>query len=371
MKEVKTKAEKKKFIRFQDELYKGVPEYVPMLLMDELANLDEKVNPAFDYCEARYWLCYDGEKIVGRVCGIINNAANEKWGQKRIRVCRIDFIDDLEVSKLLIKTVEDWGKSRGLTEIVGPLGFCDLDKQGMLTEGYDRQSMFVTIYNYPYYVDHFTKIGFEKDVDWVENLIYLNPDNAKHAKIERICNKVVEKTGVKVFTLKKKSDVAPYVEKILGLVNTEFASIYGTVPLPPRQMKYYANQFVPLINLKYLPLVEKDGELIGFGLLGPSLADAATKHKGRLFPFGFIDVLKTIAKPKRLEMYSVAVRSDFRNVGIPAVIMNEAVKNCIKNGVKSAETGPELETNANVRGLWDSYDREENFKRRRCWKKTI
>ncbi len=347
-------------------------QYIPMLYSDEFANISKEKNPAYDYCEARFWLAYRDGEIVGRVSGVINHAANEKWEQNRIRVCRIDFIDDYEVSKILIETVENWGKERGYTQIVGPLGFCDIDKQGMLIEGYDKPGLFITIYNFPYYVDHFEKIGFEKDVDWVEhkvNVAGISPE--KLAKMDRICERVAKKAGVTVKFLTKKKDVAPYVEKVLGLLNVAFKDIYGTVPLPPRQMKYLAEQFVPLINLDYLPLIEKDGELVAFGLLAPSISQSIKKCNGKLFPFGWYDLLKTIKKPTELEMLSVGVLDEYKNTGLTAVLINEVLKNAKKNGVVAAETGPELDYNYKVGGMWDGFAGEFNFKRRRCWKKDI
>lgn len=371
MVEVLTKAQRKRFVLFQSELYKGVPQFVPNLLSDELANLDPAVNPAFDYCDMRFWLAYRGDKVVGRVGGIVNHAANKKFDRKFIRVTRIDFLDEVEIVDALIEVVAQWGREQGLTHMIGPIGFSDMDKQGMLVKGYDRRSMFVTYYNYPYYVTQFERVGFEKEVDWVETLVYTDHIPEKMEKIQRICDRVVEKLGVDVKYLTRKKDVAPYVEKILGLVNREFSALYGVVELPPRTMKYYAKQFVPLINLKYLPLIEKDGELIAFGLLAPSLAEAMQKTKGRLFPFGWITVLRAIAKPKVLEMYSVAVRSEYKNTGLPAVLLNEMTQMARKNGVLMAETGPELELNYNVQGLWEGYRSEKHFKRRRCWIKSI
>ncbi len=371
MREVLTNRDIKKFINFQSDLYKGVEQFIPSLFSDEYANIRKDKNPAYDYCEARYWLAYREGNIVGRVSGIINHAANEKWKQKRIRVCRIDFIDDLEVSKTLVETVAAWGRERGLTEMVGPLGFCDVDKQGMLLDGYDKNGLFITIYNYPYYVEHFEKIGFEKDVDWVEHRVSVQLDPVREAKMDRICERVAKKAGVTVKFLTKKKDVAPYVEKVLGLLNVAFRDIYGTVPLPERQMKYLAKQYVPLINLDYLPLIEKDGKLVAFGLLAPSVSGSIKKCGGKLFPFGWINLLKTIKNPQELEMLSVGVLDEYKNTGLTAVLINEVLKNARKNGVVAAETGPELEMNYKVGGMWEGFVGEFNFKRRRCWKKSI
>ena len=369
IREAKSTKEKKAFIDFQNSLYKNVPQYVPTMMMDELQSLNEKKNPAFEYCQMKLFLAYKNDQLVGRTAAILSNKANKKFDRKRLRISRIDFIDDYEVSSALIDAVTEWAKELGMNELSGPLGCCDLDKEGMLIEGFEQPSMFITYYNFPYYKDHFEKLGFTKDVDWIENRVYteaLQPE-----KLDRLCERIKARLGVKVFHLNSRAEIVPYVEKVLGLVNEAFRHLYSVVELSQRQMEYYAQQFLPLINPDYLVLVEKDSELIAAGLLGPSLAEPMKKSNGRLFPFGFIPLLNAIKHPKVLDMYLVAVKDEYLNSGLPALLMNDMLKIAQKNGVEYAETGPELETNFKVRGLWNYFKCETEIRRRRSWKKSI
>lgn len=367
---VLTKAQKKQFIQFQNRLYKNCENYVPTMLSDELANLNEKINPAFDFCEARFFLVRREGEIVGRVGGIINKAANEKWNRKYMRITRIDFIEDYQVFQLLIKTIEDWAREEGLEHMIGPIGFCDLDKEGMLIDGFDQMSMFITYYNFPYYKDFFDRAGFEKEVDWIESRVYVKC--LQEEKIERICKRVVEKGGFQYKSFQSKKEIKPYIKKLLGLVSQEYGDLYGYTPITPRQMDYYAGQFLQLLNLDYIAVIEDaQGEIAAFGLLAPSFAECMRKTGGRLFPFGWITVLKAIHKPKILDMYFVAIKKEYQKVGIPAVLLHHMTKIAEKNGVLYAETGPELEENYGVQGMWTGYEVEKNYKRRRCFIKAV
>lgn len=369
--EVRTKAQRKKFIQFQNQLYRNCPQYVPTMLSDELANLNPKVNPAFDYCDMRFFLAYRDGEIVGRIGGILSHKANDKWSVKYMRITRIDFIDDIEVSSLLIKTIEDWGRQEGMTHLIGPIGFCDLDKEGMLVKGFEEPSLFITYYNYPYYVEHFEKLGFQKDVDWIESRIYVKC--LEKEKIARICQRVMDRHKLRYVQVPNKRKVKPYIKKVFELVNSEFDSLYGEVPLSERQMQYYAKQFVQLLNLQYLGIIEReeDGKMVGLGLLAPSLAEPMRKCGGRLFPFGWIPLLRTIHNPKVLDMYFVAVDGEYRKLGVPAVLMHHITEIAEKNGVRYAETGPELETNYAVQSMWTGYEAESKYKRRRCFIREI
>ena len=370
MEEVLTKAQRKKFIAFQNELYRNKENYIPTLLPDELANLNKKVNPAFDFCDARFFLCYRDGKAVGRVGGIINRAANERWGKKDIRITRIDFIEDMEVARLLVKTIEDWGREAGMERMVGPMGFCDFDKEGMLIEGFEHMGMFITYYNFPYYPKFFEEMGFAKEVDWIENRVYVKC--LQEEKIARICQRVIERGGYKLIVPKTKRQVKPYVKRLLGLVSREYSDLYGFTPITDRQKDYYQGQFLQLLNLKYVNFIEdKNGELVAFGLLAPSFAECMKKTGGRLFPFGFITVLRAIRHPKVLDMYFVAISKEHQKTGLPAVLLHNMTKTAEENGILYAETGPELENNTNVQGLWTGYEMDKNYKRRRCWQKEI
>lgn len=370
IREVLTKSDRKKFIQFQNDLYRNVENYIPTLMMDEMANLDPRKNPAYDFCDSRQWLCYREGEIVGRVGAIISYAANDIWKQKRLRFTRIDFIEDYEVFCLLMKTVEDWARELGMEEVIGPMGFCDFDKEGLLVDGFDELGMFITYYNHPYYAEFLERYGYEKEVDWVENKVYVQ--NHDKERIDRICAHIAKKHKVRLVPIKRRSQVKPFIEPIFDLINEAYRILFEVAPITDRQKEYYKDQFLILLNLNYLGLmVDENDRLVCLGIVAPSFADALRKNQGRLFPFGWIPMLKAIRKPKHLDMYFVAVRDEYKSAGLPAVMLNHMTEVAAKNGVEYAETGPELEYNYNVQGLWAGHEIKHNFKRRRCYKRRI
>lgn len=370
IREVKTAKERRIFTLWPNEVYKDVPQYVPPLRSDELANINPKRNPAFAYADMRFFIAYRDGKVVGRVGGIINHASNEKWQQKRIRLTRLDFIDDYEVSKALMETIENWGREAGLTEIVGPVGFCDLDKEGMLVEGFDEPGMFITYYNYPYYVKHMEKLGYVKDVDWLESRLYTKlKDEEKFAKL---CEYVKKRYKLHVPEIKNKRQLKPYIGRLFDLIDREYAHLYGTVPLTREQVKYYTGQFLTLVNLKFIRFVENEkNEVVAFGLAVPSLAEAMQKTKGRLFPTGWAKVLYDINKPKILDLYLIAVAGEYRRTGAGAILIWEVLQEARKMGIPFAETGPNLEENSNILGLWNNCEADRDIRCRRSWKKDL
>lgn len=371
VKEVKTKADRRRFIQFQNDLYKDCEYYVPTMMMDEMANLNPKKNPAFDFCESRQWLVYKDDIIAGRVAAIVSHAANDIWGENRIRFSRIDFIEDYDVFSLLMKQVEDWAKELGLNEIIGPMGFCDFDKEGMLVEGFDKMSMFITYYNYPYYPQFLERYGFEKEVDWVENKVYIS-GRTNEEKLDKICNRMMERLNLRYIDLKRKSQLKKYVPEVFNLINEAYEELFQVVPITQHMKDYYVGQFLMLLNLNYVGLVvDENNKLVGLGINAPSLVEPMRKHNGRLFPFGWVSLLKTIAHPKALDMYFVAVSKEYKNAGVPALLLNRMWHKAKENGVAFAETGPELEYNTKVQGLWKGFNIDHNHKIRRCFKKHI
>ena len=250
VKEVKTRADKKRFIQFQNDLYKDCENYVPTLMMDEMANLNPKKNPSFDFCESRQWLVYRDEEIVGRVAAIVSHAANDIWGENRIRFSRIDFIEDYEVFCLLMKQVEDWARELGLTEIIGPMGFCDFDKEGMLVDGFDKMGMFITYYNYPYYPEFLERYGFEKEVDWVENKVYIE-GRQNVEKLDKLCDRMMGRMKLSYVELKNKRQVKAYIPKIFDLINEAYQELFQVVPITQHMKDYYVGQF--LMSIKNWP----------------------------------------------------------------------------------------------------------------------
>ena len=371
IKKVETSKELKQFIRFNYEMYKDNPYSVPDLYDDMLNTFSRDKNAAFEFCEADYFMAYKDGKPVGRVAAIMNNRANETWNKKEVRFGWIDFIDDAEVSDALLKTVEAWGKERGATEIVGPLGFTDFDAEGMLVEGFDQLSTMATIYNHPYYPEHMVKHGYEKDADWVEFKIYI-PDAIpdKHKRISEI---IMRKYGLKIVKCTSK-DIKKYGQAIFDLMNEAYSQLYGYSALSPKQIKQYIKMFLPILDLRMVTLVvDSEDHVIAAGISMPSLSEALQKAKGRLLPFGWYHLLKVIflkKYPKVLDLLLVAVKPEYQNKGVNALLFYDLIPVYQNIGFEYAESNPELELNDKVQAQWE-YFKTEQHKRRRCFKKEI
>ncbi len=370
IKEVLTKKDLKTWVDFPNKLYKKVPAYVPFLMSDELGTFNKKENPAYAFCETKLFLAEKDGKIVGRIGALINNAANEKWGTNTIRWTRFDFIDDYEVSAALFNEVVKWGKERGFTKTMGPIGFTDMDHEGMLIEGFDELNMSITFYNHPYYIKHMEKLGLTKEVDWVEYLLTVpeKPDE----RMAKLSTYLQERGGYKLVTYSNAKDLVADAYEAFKVIDVAFSKLYGTVPLTDEIINKTVKDNIPLMNLKYICSVkDKDGAIVGFAVLVPSIAKALKKSNGRMLPFGLFRLLKALkGKNDTLEMFFIAVKPELQSKGIPAIIFNHILKVLIENGVKYCETGPELELNAEVQSMWKGFD-VRNHKRRRCWSKEI
>ena len=369
--EVTTKEQLKRFVDYPNQLYKDVPQFVPATYDDDMSDWDKEKNPAFAYCDARCWLAMRGEEIVGRIGAILSKKSNEKWNTRRLRFTQVDFIDDAEVVDALFATVENWARQLGCTEVHGPLGFTDLDREGMLVEGFDRRSCFFTYYNHPYYLEHLTRLGYEKDVDWIENLITIPTDPAVYDKWEKLSNYVLKRNKLHIFNAKSRLSYFPILKKFFELVNVAYAPLYGTVELSEEQISRYASKFAPLVNPNLTCFVFDENEnLVALGVAAPSIAEALKKSRGRIFPFGWAGLLRSFVKNDTVDLLLIAVRPDLQSKGVNAIVMNKILQGCRKMGIKHAETGPTLELNAKVLAQWKTFDIEQH-KRRRCFKKTI
>lgn len=374
IKKVTTKSELKRFIRFNYEFYKENPYSVPDLYNDMLNTFSPKKNAAFEFCEADYFLAYNEQgKIVGRVAAIINRRANETWGKKSVRFGWIDFIDDLEVSRALIDTVKAWGKERGMDEIEGPLGFTDMDAEGMLIEGFDQLSTMATIYNYPYYPKHMEQLGLTKSADWVEMKVFV-PESIpeKHKRIAEIISK---KYGLHVRKIKNKKEIYEQglAHNIFRLINDAYAPLFGFSKMTEKQIDQYVKMYVPVLDLRMVTIIENEaGEMIAVGISMPSLSEALQKAKGKLFPFGWYHLLKALLwkRPKMLDLLLVAVRPDYQGKGANALLFTDLIPVYKELGFEYAETNPELEANDKVQNQWQ-YFKTEQHKRRRCFKANI
>ena len=363
IKEVKTKSELNRFISFPDKLYKGNKFRVPQLHSIERSTLNPSKNPAFDYCEAKYWLAYNNNKVVGRITGIINKSANKTWNEKVVRFGWIDFIDDENVSEILIKQVEKWGKLKGMTTIQGPLGFTDFDLEGMLIEGFEEMATQAVIYNYPYYPTHLEKHGYKKDVDWVQ--FEINIPKTVPDKIKRVAKIVEKKYNVRPLKVKTRKEILPYAGKMFQLINESFKDLYGFVPLTKKQIKYYTKMYFSIIDPRFVCFViDENDELIGFGLSVASLSKALIKAKGKLFPFGFIYILNAIRKNDTVDLLLQAVNEKYINKGIPAIFFNEMMQSSIDAGMTTAISSHALESNKSAFSMFNAFDSRQHLRRR-------
>ena len=365
IKEVTGKKELRQFVRFNIDLYKGNPYHVPSLIYDEMMTLDRKQNPAFEVCDAIYFLAYKGDRIVGRIAGIINRRSNEVWNQKRARFGFVDFIDDDEVVDALFNAVRQWAKQQGMEELCGPMGFTDLDHEGMLVHGFDQLGTMATIYNHPYYPQQLERMGFVKDQDWHEFKVYV-PDCVpeKHLRIGEI---VKRKYGLKVVKCKSKKEVMPYARPLFETLNISYAPLYGFSPLTDKQIDYYINMYIPMLRLDLLTLIvrEEDNAVVGFGISIPSLSRALQKTKGQLWPFGWFHLLKALrSKPEIVDLYLMGVLPEYQSKGVNALLFNDLIPIYKSLGVVYAESNPELESNNAVQAQWDYFKREHHKTRR-------
>ena len=376
IKRVETKKDLKDFIEFHYDLYEGDQYDAPNLYSDELNTLSRDKNAAFDFCEAEYFLALKEGKVVGRVAAIINNKANEKWDKKDVRFGWIDFIDDIEVSKALLKAVEDYGREKGMTSVVGPLGFTDMDPEGMLTWGFDQLGTMATIYNYDYYPKHMEKLGgWEKDNDYVEYRLDV-PETApeKYTKIAEMVEKRYNLHARKL--TKKEIFEGGYGKKLFDLINVTYANLYGFSELTDRQIDQYVKMYFPLADLDLITVVEdgnKDNQLVGLAITVPSLTRALQKcHRGRLFPFGWWHLLRAIKfhKTEVVDLLLIGVLPEYRSKGANSLVFADLIPRYVKYGFKWGETHVEMETNESVQSQWGPLD-PTMHKKRRCYRKAI
>ena len=369
IKEVNSKKLLKAFINFPCHLYRGNPFYVPALQFDEKAILQKNKNPAFEYCEARYWLAYKGNRAVGRIAGIFNKAYIEKWNNKFMRFGWLDFEEDEQIAMALISQVESWAKEKGMKAVHGPMGFTYFDHEGMLIEGFDQLGTLATIYNYPYYPSFMENMGYYKDADWVEYKIKI-PEKLPE-KLEKMASIAERRLNLSLVKARKAKDILPYAKDIFQLINSTYSELYGVVPLTERQINYYTRQYFSFIRADFVPLVLNDkGKLIACGITMPSISAALQRAKGRLLPFGFTHILKALRHNTLADLYLVAIDKEFQGKGVTAILMRELTKTYIKNGIEYAESNPELEINKKVQSMWKHYEVIQH-KRRRCYIKYL
>ncbi|MDE6370539.1 MAG: GNAT family N-acetyltransferase [Duncaniella sp.] len=366
-----TKRELTKFVQFGIDLYRGNDCYVPPLIFDDVNTLMPDKNPAFERCEAQSFMAYADNKPVGRITAIINHLVNEKSGKKEARFGFIDFIDDPSVSKALMDAAENWARERGMTEIVGPMGFTDMDHEGMLVEGFNEIGTMATIYNYPYYPAHMERLGFRKDTDWIEFRMTV-PDKVPE-KMTRIAEIVLKKYDLRIIKYtspkKLKND---YGEALFKLINEAYADLYGYSPLTDGQIAYYIDMYLGMLKLDYVSIVvDRNDELVGVGISMPSLSRGLQKSGGKLLPFGWWHLIKALKfRNDVVDLMLVAVKPEYQMKGVNSLFFYDLCNLFIRDGVRFAESNPELEENIHVQSQWEYFERRQH-RRRRAYRKQL
>ncbi len=364
IKEIKGRRDLRKFASFPIKLYKDCPYYVPSLRDDEINAFNPKKNFNLKNNIAKGFLCYKDGKLAGRIAGLINTGENELTGKKMVRFSRFECIDDIEVFKALLGAVENFGKENGMDIIHGPWGFNDTDREGMLTYGFDKRSTYATNYYYPYFHENMEKLGYDAESKWVE-FVFNIPKEAPE-RITELAKKIKERSGLVDITEKMsvKKILKKYGHKLYDTVNEAYGHLDGYVPIEGKAVDNVLSQFGTICNGKYISiLVDENDEVAGFAVCLSSICDAVIKHKGRLFPFGFIDVLKAIKKPTELEMALIGVKHKYKNSGINFIMIDKILKNVLAENITHIESNPMLEHNLQIQQQWKFNDYEIAKKR--------
>lgn len=364
IKEVTTKKELKKFIKFPWGLYKDNPYYVTPLMDFEMSTLLKEKNPAFDHAEAKYWIAEKNGKIVGRIAAILLEP--ELKEKSLARFGWIDFIDDKEVSSLLLETAKTWAESKGANAIHGPMGFTDLDFEGALVEGFEELATQATIYNYRYYIDHFKAWDLETAATWVELRGKAPAKNPE--KVIRAVRIIEDRFKVKVKDFKNTKEILKYAPGVFEVLNEAYSDLYGYVPLTQKQIDYYVEQYFGFIRKEFVCIiVNESDDVVGFALTLPSLSKAFQKAKGSLYPFGFIHVLKSFYFNDLADLFLIGVKPEYQKLGIHALIYDYLQKIYEKKGIKYMASGPMLESNKNVLNTWSEFDIDVGKIKRSCF----
>lgn len=369
--EVKNCKQRKIFVDFPTKLYNGNEYYVHPLRGDEMALFSPTKNVSYDECEIVFYLAYKDGKIAGRICGIVQKVYNAKTESKNVRFTRFDCIEDFEVAKALINKVEEWAKLQGMDTVHGPLGFNDLDREGLLIEGFDRLATFEEPYNYPYYKDYLEKLGYEKDSDYLSFRIKLPKES--NERVKRIGKLVMEKYGLKVATEKsKRAYINRYKDQIFDVLDEAYGELYGVIPYNDKMRKQIINQFYLILSLNYIvSIVDSNDRVVAFGLALPSLADAVRKSKGKLFPTGLFRILYAKNHNNVADFALIGVRKEYQSKGVTALILDYIVEWAKKEGVDTVETNHSLEDNHKIIQTWKNFDDVEQHKRFRCFIKHL
>jgi GNAT superfamily N-acetyltransferase len=363
IKEVISRKDLRAFIRFPHTINRGNPYWVPGLDFDEMNTLRKDKNPAFEHCQARYWLALSEGKIVGRVAAIDNRLHSETWGQPYLRFGWIDFVDHQAVSDALFGAVEAWAESLGKTAVHGPLGFTDLDREGMLVEGFDELATLATSHDQPYYAEHLTRLGYEKDADWLENEVTVTDELDE--RISRVAAISRKRYKLSLLKAKNKKELLPYAPELFEIINETYSHLYGVIHLTEDQVEAYVEQYFGFVIPDFVPVVlDENGRMVAFTISMPSLSKALQKGRGKLFPLGWLYLLQALNKPDRVDMYLGAVRREYQGKGVNAIMMETLYHAIQRHGVKTIHGNPQMESNFRVREQWKYFESRQHKRRR-------
>ncbi len=368
LQDVRNKKQKKDFVNLPFEIYRGNTYWVPPLKSDELKSFDPDHNPALRFCDAKYWLAYRNGKPVGRIGAIINYKYNEKVGKKLGRFTKLEFFDDKEIFRMLMDKAVEWMKEKGMKTVHGPLGFTNLDNQGLLIEGFDYLPSVASVYHLPYYQKHIEGYGFRKEIDWLE--FRLNAGRKAIEKATRGAGLMKKRFGFEVIRFEKTKELLPYTEVLFGIVNEAFASLPFVAPFDKKMVEMYTKKYFKVINPKYVYFVKKDSEIVGFIVAVPSLSEAMQKANGKLFPFGFYHIKKAIKNPEVIDFFLGGVKPEYEHEGVAVVLYSEIQNQMLRDGLHIVETTGNFETNRHVIANWKNFENIQH-KRRRCFIKDI
>jgi len=369
IKQIHSRNELKDFVKFQLELYEGNPYFVPPLIDEEIDGFDIKKNPAFKFAAPHYFLAYKNGKIAGRIAAIINHIEVNEQKIKKIRFGWFDVIDDIEVTRALFEKVEELARENKLEFMEGPMGASNLEKAGMLTDGFDKISTAITIYNYDYYSNHLEQLGFEKEKEWVENFMTV-PDSIPE-KIYEFAKLVTERYKLKLLHFKNSKEMQPYIKPVFDLLEESYKDLETYVPISEEQKTFYAKKYSKILNPDFINFIEDgEGELCAFAITMPSYAKALQKARGKLLPFGWYHLLEAQKKNDTVEFVLIGVHPKYQRKGVTAIIFKEMFETFKKHHIKFLETNPELEDNQSVQALWTDYN-PVLHKKRKTFKKYI
>ena len=371
IKEAKTQADYLAFVKFPFTLYKGNSNWVPPLIKDEIETIDPALNPVYQNSDASFFLAYQGTKIVGRIAAIVNWIEVNQIKKSKVRFGWFDVIDDVRITKLLINRVITFGKEHNLKNIEGPLGFSNLDKAGMLIEGFEERNTMITLYNHPYYYEHLLELGFDKAAKWVEYEIKIADFESSPEKVKRFSKLVMERYNLTLLNFKNRKEILPFVDQMFELLDKTYNKLQSYVPIQNYQIENYKKRFLKFVNPNFIKcIIDAHGKLVCFSIIMPSFTEALTKINGKLTLFNSYHILKAMYFNKRASFYLIGVRPDYQNKGIPAIIFNEMQKLFNKQGINIVETNPELEENTAIQKLWKNYEHRLH-KRRATFNKKI